>query len=104
MPERHTAGLRDGLQAFALPLTLPAGAVSMLWHSRMHADPHAWLRDCLYAAVAAGPRRWKNLQEGPGARYCWFDVVCRPGRATVWLSTVYSVKAWYISSQLCSDQ
>jgi hypothetical protein len=23
---------------------------------------------------------------------------------TIWLSTEYSVKGWYISSQLCSDQ
>jgi DNA-binding transcriptional LysR family regulator len=45
VPERHTAGLRQGMHAFALPLELPAFTLSMLWHPRMDGDlAHRWLR------------------------------------------------------------
>ena len=45
VPERHTAGLRQGLRCFDLPLALPPFTVSLLWHPRMEADPaHRWLR------------------------------------------------------------
>lgn len=48
VPERHTASLRAGLHSFALPLSLPAFTVAMLWHPRLDADPaHRWLRGCL---------------------------------------------------------
>jgi DNA-binding transcriptional LysR family regulator len=48
VPERHTASLRIGLHSFALPLSLPAFTVAMLWHPRLDADPvHRWLRGCL---------------------------------------------------------
>jgi DNA-binding transcriptional LysR family regulator len=48
VPERHTANLRAGMHSFALPLSLPAFTVAMLWHPRLDADPvHRWLRDCL---------------------------------------------------------
>ncbi|MBV7513628.1 LysR family transcriptional regulator [Pseudomonas sp. PDM25] len=48
VPERHTASLRTGLHSFALPLSLPAFTVAMLWHPRLEADPvHRWLRGCL---------------------------------------------------------
>jgi DNA-binding transcriptional LysR family regulator len=48
VPERHTASLRTGLHSFALPLSLPAFTVAMLWHPRLEADPvHHWLRGCL---------------------------------------------------------
>lgn len=48
VPERHTAGLRDGLVTFVLPLRIPPMTVSMLWHPRMDADPaHRWLRACV---------------------------------------------------------
>ena len=48
VPERHTASLRTGLHSFALPLSLPAFTVAMLWHPRLDADPvHRWLRGCL---------------------------------------------------------
>ncbi|SED42549.1 DNA-binding transcriptional regulator, LysR family [Pseudomonas frederiksbergensis] len=48
VPERHTASLRAGLYSFALPLSLPAFTVAMLWHPRLDADPvHRWLRSCL---------------------------------------------------------
>jgi DNA-binding transcriptional LysR family regulator len=46
VPERHTAGLREGMRTVRLPFALPSFTVSMLWHPRMHADPvHAWIRD-----------------------------------------------------------
>ncbi|HQQ71874.1 MAG TPA: LysR substrate-binding domain-containing protein, partial [Alicycliphilus sp.] len=45
VPERHTAGLRDGLVSFALPFPGPQVTVSMLWHPRMDGDlAHRWLR------------------------------------------------------------
>ena len=45
VPERHTAGLRKGMQAFALPLAVPTFTLSMLWHPRMDGDlAHRWLR------------------------------------------------------------
>ncbi|MEO4015120.1 MULTISPECIES: LysR family transcriptional regulator [Pseudomonas] len=48
VPERHTANLRTGMHSFALPLSLPAFTVAMLWHPRLDADPvHRWLRGCL---------------------------------------------------------
>ncbi|WP_283180594.1 LysR family transcriptional regulator [Pseudomonas svalbardensis] len=48
VPERHTASLRTGMHSFALPLSLPAFTVAMLWHPRLDADPvHRWLRGCL---------------------------------------------------------
>ncbi|APV43048.1 LysR family transcriptional regulator [Pseudomonas frederiksbergensis] len=48
VPERHTASLRAGLHSFALPLSLPAFTVAMLWHPRLDTDPvHRWLRSCL---------------------------------------------------------
>lgn len=45
VPERHTAGLRKGMQTFALPFAIAPFKVSMLWHPRMDADlAHRWLR------------------------------------------------------------
>lgn len=45
VPERHTGKLRADLHSFALPVSLPAFTVSMLWHPRLDADPaHRWLR------------------------------------------------------------
>jgi DNA-binding transcriptional LysR family regulator len=53
VPERHTAGLRDGLVTFELPLPSKPFTVSMLWHPRMDADPaHRWLRACVRQAVS----------------------------------------------------
>lgn len=46
VPERHTAGLREGLTALALPFPVPEMTISLLWHPRMDADPaHRWLRE-----------------------------------------------------------
>jgi DNA-binding transcriptional LysR family regulator len=48
VPQRHTAGLRNGLHRFALPVAMPEFTVSMLWHPRLDADPaHRWLRGCV---------------------------------------------------------
>ena len=45
VPERHTAGLRKGMQAFVLPFDVPTFTLSMLWHPRMDGDlAHRWLR------------------------------------------------------------
>lgn len=53
VPERHTAGLRAGLQTIALPLTLPPMAIALLWHPQAHADPaHRWLRACVREVCA----------------------------------------------------
>ncbi|MCA9576057.1 MAG: LysR family transcriptional regulator [Polyangiales bacterium] len=61
VPAQHTAGLREGLHAFALPFAVPNITVSLLWHPRMDADPaHRWLRTCVRevcVAQLAGARR-----------------------------------------------
>ncbi|SES28163.1 transcriptional regulator, LysR family [Lentzea xinjiangensis] len=45
VPDRHTAALREGLHTFTLPFPPPQVTVSLLWHTRLHADPaHQWLR------------------------------------------------------------
>jgi DNA-binding transcriptional LysR family regulator len=57
VPERHTAGLRDGLTTFPLPISTPEFTVSMLWHPRLDADPaHRWLRNCVRQVCAAEPK------------------------------------------------
>lgn len=51
VPERHTDGLRRGVQTFALPFSIPGFTISMLWHPRMDGDlAHRWLRSCLRGA------------------------------------------------------
>jgi DNA-binding transcriptional LysR family regulator len=56
VPERHTASLRAGLHAFALPVPVPAITVSLLWHPRMDADPaHRWLRECVRGVCVDEP-------------------------------------------------
>jgi DNA-binding transcriptional LysR family regulator len=48
VPERHTANLRHGMHTFELPFRAPEVTVSLLWHTRLDADPaHRWLRDRL---------------------------------------------------------
>lgn len=64
VPERHTAALRTGLQAFELRFVMPEITVSLLWHPRLHADP-AHRRTG--APVAA------RLRPG-GVRYALHDV------------------------------
>jgi DNA-binding transcriptional LysR family regulator len=58
VPERHTAGLRKGLESFLLPLEVPEILVSLLWHPRLDADPaHRWLRQCVRDACAERSNR-----------------------------------------------
>jgi DNA-binding transcriptional LysR family regulator len=53
VPERHTEGLRPGLEIFPLPVSVPTFTVSLLWHPRLDADPaHRWLRGCVRAVCA----------------------------------------------------
>ena len=48
VPERHTGNLRDGMQSFPLPVSVPEITISLLWHPRLDADPaHRWLRGCV---------------------------------------------------------
>lgn len=52
--ERHTGVLFEGMQRLAIPLTLPAFTVSMLWHPRLDGDAaHRWLRGCVRNACAS---------------------------------------------------
>lgn len=53
VPERHTAGLRDSMHSFAVPLALHDFRVSLLWHPRLDGDPaHRWLRNVVRSACA----------------------------------------------------
>lgn len=57
VPERHTAGLRDGLLTFELPMAMPEITVSLVWHPRFGADPgHRWLRDRILDACSRAIR------------------------------------------------
>ncbi len=48
VPERHTAGLRNGMHAFPLPFAIAPFRLSMIWHPRMDGDlAHRWLRGLL---------------------------------------------------------
>lgn len=60
VPERHTAGLREGMRTFALPLEIAPFTVSMLWHPRMDGDlAHRWFRGSIREICRAGGRRRK---------------------------------------------
>lgn len=51
VPDLHTAGLRDGMFSFPLPLEVNDFSLSLLWHPRLHGDPaHRWLRGCVREA------------------------------------------------------
>jgi DNA-binding transcriptional LysR family regulator len=51
VPERHTLGLRDGMETFALPVETDAFTISLLWHPRMEGDAsHRWLRQLVRQA------------------------------------------------------
>lgn len=53
VPETHTGNLRLGMHSFALPFTMSAFTVSLIWHPRRDADPaHRWLRSCVRDACA----------------------------------------------------
>ena len=54
VPEKHTAGLCDGLHRFKLPIPVEDFTISLFWHPRLDADPaHRWLRT-LVADVCKG--------------------------------------------------
>ncbi|MCD4482945.1 LysR family transcriptional regulator [Chromobacterium vaccinii] len=62
VPERHTGFLRDGMQSFPLPVTVPGIVISMIWHPRHDADPaHRWLRGCVKAACG---EEWEEAGAG----------------------------------------
>ncbi|WP_334164711.1 LysR family transcriptional regulator [Phenylobacterium sp.] len=64
VPDRHTASLREGMFAFAIPGPAAAFTVSMLWHPRLDADPaHRWLRARL-REVCASPRGAGGMADG----------------------------------------
>lgn len=45
VPEKHTAGLCDGVHYFKLPVPVEDFTISLFWHPRLDADPaHRWLR------------------------------------------------------------
>ncbi|WP_308102745.1 LysR substrate-binding domain-containing protein [Lentzea sp. CC55] len=62
VPDRHTAPLRDGLHTFALPFPPPQVTISLLWHTRLHADPaHHWLRTMIQDVCnEAGPPGYES--------------------------------------------
>ncbi len=56
VPEKHTAGLCDGLHRFKLPVPVEDFTISLFWHPRLDADPaHRWLRS-LVRDVCKDPR------------------------------------------------
>jgi DNA-binding transcriptional LysR family regulator len=51
VPDRHTAGLRDGMFSFPVPVAVRDFVISLLWHPRLDGDPaHRWLRNCVREA------------------------------------------------------
>lgn len=58
VPERHTAGLRQGMHVFALPFQMAPFTISMLWHPRMDGDlAHGWLRGQLRKVCGKSARK-----------------------------------------------
>lgn len=56
VPEKHTAGLSDGMHRFKLPVPIEDFTISLFWHPRLEADPaHRWLRS-LVRDVCKTPR------------------------------------------------
>lgn len=53
VPERHTEGLRKGMNTFQLPVQIASFTISMLWHPRMDGDlAHRWLRSLVRSVCA----------------------------------------------------
>ena len=53
VPSLHTAGIRDGMHSFPVPLTLHDFTVALLWHPRLDSDPaHRWLREVVHDACS----------------------------------------------------
>lgn len=58
VPERHTAGLCDGMHLFRLPVSVEDFTISLFWHPRLDADPaHRWLRALVLDACKGAKRR-----------------------------------------------
>ena len=56
VPEKHTAGLCDGMHTFKLPVPVEDFTISLFWHPRLDADPaHRWLRS-LVLEICKGRR------------------------------------------------
>ncbi|MBK8098067.1 MAG: LysR family transcriptional regulator [Planctomycetes bacterium] len=54
VPLHHSGVLLEGMATFALPVSMPAMRVSLLWHPRLDGDTaHRWLRTCVLSAVNA---------------------------------------------------
>lgn len=63
VPDRHTAGLRDEMLTFPIPLEVTEFTISLLWHPRLDGDPaHRWLRNCVREAC----RAHENGRNAPG--------------------------------------
>jgi len=53
VPERHSGTLRAGMHTLPLPFAAKPFPISLLWHTRLDADPaHRWLRGCVKQACA----------------------------------------------------
>ncbi|WP_447936378.1 LysR family transcriptional regulator [Thermomonas fusca] len=56
VPERHTAGLCEGLHRFKLPVPVEDFTISLFWHPRLDADPaHRWLRSLMVDVCKSAP-------------------------------------------------
>ena len=57
VPDLHTAGLREGMHSFEIPLALRNFTISLLWHPRLDSDPaHRWMREVVADACARKAR------------------------------------------------
>jgi DNA-binding transcriptional LysR family regulator len=67
VPDRHTAGLRDGMFTFPVPLAVHGFTISLLWHPRLDGDPaHRWLRNCVREACrGSAPPRSAGAEQSP---------------------------------------
>ena len=64
VPDLHTAGLREGMHSFAVPLAVRDFRISLLWHPRLDSDPaHRWLREIVQDACRGRGRRGSDRLE-----------------------------------------
>ena len=60
VPEKHTAGLCDGMHRLKLPVPIEEFTISLFWHPRLDADPaHKWLRSVVHDACIEVAARGK---------------------------------------------
>lgn len=56
VPEKHTAGLRQGMHTFSVPVPSASFSISLLWHPRLDGDPaHRWLREAIREVCRQAP-------------------------------------------------